>query len=98
MTRTAQGSSASSNLLPLKEFLFNLFGFIFTCGDLRINLLLICEVIGKSRVHAGGRQMLILPDDVFSAVAKIMQDRYSVNADSRARNAWLAIPNIGRGC
>ena len=27
-----------------------------------------------------------------------MQDRYSVNADSGAGNATLAIPNVGSGC
>jgi hypothetical protein len=33
-----------------------------------------------------------------SAVAEIMQNRYSVNADSSAGNAALAMPNVGHGC
>jgi len=56
--------------LPVEEFLFNLFGFGFIGGDLRVNLLLVCEIVGESRVHSGGREVLVLTDDVFSAVAE----------------------------
>ena len=82
--------------MPVEEFFFNLFGFCFIRGDLKINLLFVCEIVGKSRVHAGWREMLVLADDVFNAVAEIVQDRYSVNADSGAGNARLAMPNVGR--
>jgi hypothetical protein len=79
----------------VKEFFFNLFGFGFTGGDLRINLLLVCEIVGKGRVHSGRRQMFVLADDIFSTVAEIKQDCYSVNADSGAGNATLIVPNVG---
>lgn len=74
--------SASSNLLPVEEFFCNRFGSGLIGGDLRIKLLLVCEIVGKSRMHAGGREMLVLADDIFSAVAEMVQDRYSVNVDS----------------
>jgi hypothetical protein len=90
--------SASSNLLTIQEFFFNLFGFGLVGGNLRINLLFVCEIVGKSRVHSGGRQMLVLADDIFRTVAEIMQDRYSINANSGAGNAALPIPNVGCGC
>jgi hypothetical protein len=77
--------------LPVEEFLFNLFGFGFIGGDLRINLLFVSEIVGKSRVHSGGREMLVLTDDIFSAVAEIVQGRYSVNADSSAGSVSIAV-------
>jgi hypothetical protein len=64
--------SASSNLLPVKEFFFNVFGFGLVGGNLRINLLLVYEIVGKSRVALRRTsEMPGLADDVFSAVAEI---------------------------
>src|SRR6267143_2805457 len=68
--RLRQGTSESAlgHRLLLQELAFNTLSVGFVVGNLCVDFLFVCEIVGKSRVHSGGCEMLVLADDVFSAV------------------------------
>src|SRR3989441_2195308 len=90
------GGSSSGYRLLLQELAFDALGVGFVVGNLCVDLLLVCEIVGKGGVHSGRGEMLVFTHDVFRAMTEIVQNRYSMHADSGSSNARSAIPNIRR--
>src|SRR5205823_14512230 len=72
LRRDTGGSSLGYRLL-LQELAFDALGVGFVVGNLCVDLLLVCEIVGKGGVHSGRGEMLVFTHDVFRAMTQIVQ-------------------------